>query len=96
MRLALSMMLICVVAAGCSSEVDKCVDAEVKAWEIEQKQVRKKWDKWSKERAEQDKDPSKGRDFSFELGYITKPDERTKERVAADERVKCLAIAKVK
>lgn len=81
---------------GCSSEVDKCVEAEVKAWDIEQREVREKWEAWKKRTAENSKDASQGRDLSLELGLVRPPDERTKERVAADMRLECLRIAKVK
>ena len=89
-------LLLAIFLNGCSSEVDKCVEAKVRAWDIEQLQVRKKWEEWKKRTSETSKDTSQGRDLSLELGLVRPPDERTKERVAADARVECLQISKVK
>jgi hypothetical protein len=85
--LALAMTL-----CACGSEVDKCVDAEVKAWELEQRDTKEKWEAWKKRSAALPREGEKGRDMSLELGLVKAPDERSKERVEADARKLCLKL----
>ena len=81
-----------VMLYACGSEIDKCVDIEMKAWELEQKEVKEKWEAWKRRSAALTKDGDKGHDMSIELGLIKKPDERSKERLAADTRKLCLTL----
>ncbi|MFM7294035.1 MAG: hypothetical protein ACKO1K_04380 [Burkholderiales bacterium] len=92
MKLTSTVSLVTLLLVSCSSEIDKCVDTEVKAWELEQKEVKKEWEAWQQRSAAITKDSDKGHDMSIELGLIKKPDERSKERLAADTRKLCLTL----
>ena len=79
--------------SGCKSEVDKCVDSEMKAWDSQQQKIRKDWEDWKIRSKQQEKNANGGRDLSLELGLVVKPDERSRLEVEADERKACMYIA---
>ena len=79
--------------SGCKSEVDKCVDSEMKAWDSQQQKIRKDWEDWKIRSKQQEKNANGGRDLSLELGLVVKPDERSRLEVEADERKACMFIA---
>jgi hypothetical protein len=78
---------------GCQSEVDKCVESEMKAWDSQQQKIRKDWQAYQSNIKQQEKNPNGGKDYSLELGFVKKPDERTRLEVEADERKSCMYIA---
>lgn len=64
----------------------------MKAWELEQRDTKEKWEAWKKRSAALPREGEKGRDMSLELGLVKAPDERSKERVEADARKLCLKL----
>jgi hypothetical protein len=78
---------------GCQSEVDKCVESEMKAWDSQQQKIRKDWEDWKVRSKQQEKNSNGGRDLTLELGLVVKPDERSRLEVEADERKSCMYIA---
>ncbi len=75
--------------AGCSSEVDKCVEAEVKAWKAEQSRIAADVAAGRKTYA-QGSNPSPWSAFDKS---IVQRDERTTAEVEAQSRRVCLHIA---
>jgi hypothetical protein len=77
---------------GCKSEVDKCVEIEMKVWEVKQEKIRTDWQAWQIRDEKVKKNVSGKEEITIEYG-ITKPDERSKLEVEAAERKQCMAIA---
>ena len=66
--------------SGCSSEIDKCVDAEVKAWEVKKSNF--------------SKTDRPNRDIWDEMNYSAIHSlDKSKEEVAAEARFRCLRAA---
>ncbi len=66
--------------SGCSSEIDKCVDAEVKAWEVKKSNF--------------SKTDRPDRNVWEELNYSrTHSLDKSKEEVTAEARFRCLRAA---
>jgi len=77
---------------GCKSEVDKCVDIEMKVWEVKQEKIRADWQAWQIRDEKVRKNVSGKEEITIEYGII-KPDERSKLEVEAAERKRCMSIA---
>jgi hypothetical protein len=77
---------------GCKSEVDKCVDIEMKVWEFNQEKIRADWQAWKIRDEKVRKNLSGKEEITIEYGII-KPDERSKLEVEAAERKRCMSIA---
>ena len=90
---AFSLLVALALLSGCKSEVDKCVDSEMKVWDFQQQKIRKDWDDWKARSKQQEKNANGGKDLSLELGLVVKPDERSRLEVEADERKACMFIA---
>lgn len=76
----ISFLMIILAITGCSSEVDKCVDAQVKGWEAEKKRA--------------ETTDKKGLTLADALGLIrVEEDKRTKAEFEADARFRCLRIS---
>jgi hypothetical protein len=85
-------IVITTALVGCGSEVDKCVAAEVKAWQAEQARVQKEWNFWQERKKIDSPVSSNGKDYSVELGLIVKPDVRSVTEIEAQARKECLMI----
>jgi len=90
---AYGLLVALALLSGCKSEVDKCVDSEMKAWDSQQQKIRKDWDDWKARSKQQEKSANGGKDLSLELGLVVKPDERSRLEVEADERKSCMYIS---
>jgi hypothetical protein len=90
---AFPLLVALALLSGCKSEVDKCVDSEMKAWDSQQQKIRKDWEDWKVRSKQQEKNSNGGRDLTLELGLVVKPDERSRLEVEADERKSCMYIA---
>ena len=66
---------------GCSSEIDKCVDSQVKAWEISKKEAQARLD--------EKKEGSKLYELWDDMEITTMP----KEKVEAEARLRCMKAA---
>jgi hypothetical protein len=91
LRFELGLLVLFLV--GCQSEIDKCVDSEMKAWDSQQQKIQNDWKAYQSNIKQQEKNPNGGKDLSLELGFVKKPDERTRLEVEADERKSCMHIA---
>ncbi len=83
--LAISFLLI-----GCKSEIDKCVDLEMKVWDSNQQKIQKDWQAWQA-RVENIR-KSGNKEIIIEYG-IVEPDQRSKLEVESVERKRCMSIA---
>ena len=83
--LAISCLLI-----GCKSEIDKCVDLEMKVWDINQLKVQKDWQTWQAKVENIRKSGNK--EIIIEYG-IVEPDQRSRLEVESVERKRCMSIA---
>lgn len=66
---------------GCSSEIDKCVNSQIRAWEIEKKEAQKRLDAT--------KDGVRLANVWEDMVTTTTP----KEKFEADARIKCMQAA---
>jgi predicted membrane protein len=81
------------------SEVDKCVNSSVAAWEVRQERVEKKWleqekikkgwSEWEADKIQKNKPSS---NFFDQFDAVEKPDERSKIEVESDMRINCMSI----
>ena len=77
----ISFLLPIFLTAGCSSEVDKCVNSSILAWEAKQ-------DRLKQELIEKEEKPKNFFDqFDQNTIYI---DKRSRQEVEAAERLKCM------
>lgn len=79
-----------VLLTGCASEVDKCVDAQVSAWQAEQARLAQ--DVASGRRQPATATNDLGRALEAVQGKVV-PDHRSKAEVAAEARLRCLQVA---
>lgn len=88
--------------AGCQSEIDKCVNSTMAAWDVKQARVEKKWleqekikKDWSEWKTDQIdlsvKKPSTNIFDQFDT--VEKPDERSRIEVESIERKRCMRFA---
>jgi hypothetical protein len=99
-KLTLGLLIIFLV--GCQSEVDKCVNSSMAAWDVKQDRIKKEWQEWNawknNGKWKNDKIISKeneggGRDLSEELfGPKEKISERSRIEIESEWRVYCLQI----
>lgn len=98
MKLTLALMIAFLL--GCQSEVDKCVNSSVVAWDVKQERIKKEWAEWNawKNNGKWKNDkitPNEGggRDLSEELfGPKEKVSELSRIEIEAGWRVYCLQI----
>jgi len=76
--------------SACSSEVDKCVDSQVKGWEAEQNRLKSDIQSGRKKLATSNASDS----YAWADSDSVKLDERTKTEVEAEYRGWCLRISK--
>ncbi|MFD0668761.1 hypothetical protein ACT80S_13660 [Ramlibacter sp. MAHUQ-53] len=76
--------------AACSSEVDKCVAAQVDAWQAEQKRLKDDIASGRKQQATGENDLTRALE---RLEGKVVLDTRSKDEVAAQARLKCLQAA---
>lgn len=88
--LSLSLAAGVAVLSGCSTEVDKCVDAQVSAWEAEQRRLKDDIASGRKQAAVGTNEVA--RTLERLEGKVVL-DTRSKSEVAADARLKCLQAA---
>jgi hypothetical protein len=83
------------------SEVDKCVNSSMAAWDVKQERIKKEWSEWNawkndgKWKNDQiiSKNEGGGRDFSLELfGPEEKVEKRSRIEIESEWRVYCLKI----
>ena len=80
------------ILSGCSSEVDKCVESQVKVWKIkEQRKLQQISEYETKHPAKPEFRSAKLR-LAEDLGLIPTLDRRSIEEVEADERIRCMRI----
>lgn len=87
--LAMAVMMAAGLLAGCASEVDKCVDAQVKAWQAEQERLAQDVASGRRQPATSNNDI--GRVIEAVQGKVV-PDNRSKAEVAAEARLRCLQV----
>jgi hypothetical protein len=91
MRIIVLMMSL--VLVGCQSEIDKCVNTSMAAWDVQQARIKNEWDDWKKDKIVPNSSANGGKDFSQELGLVVKPDERSRIEIEAIERKRCMRFA---
>ncbi len=83
------------------SEVDKCVNSSMAAWDVKQERIKKEWSEWNawkndgKWKNDQiiSKNEGGGRDFSLELfGPEEKVEKRSRIEIESEWRVYCMKI----
>jgi hypothetical protein len=89
---AFSLLVALALLSGCKSEVDKCVEIEMKVWDSQQQKIQRDWQAWQIRDEKIRKNISGKEEITIEYG-IAKPDERSKLEVEAAERKKCMSIA---
>lgn len=90
MKFFLASLTVCLFLSACSSEVDKCVDSQVKGWEAEQNRLKADVESGRKKIAK----PNIFGFYDFADESSVKLDERTKTEVEAEYRGWCLRISK--
>lgn len=91
MRFLSVFLFISLTLVGCSSEVDKCVDAKVKGWEAEQNRLKEELASGKKTLTK----PENQTLYSlYNFEPIVKLDERTKAEVEAEYRGWCLRVSR--
>ena len=88
-NVTLALISIVLTCAGCTSEVDKCVNSQVKGWEAEKEREAEVW-KLKKE-FESNESQKKIVD-PWEV--VEQKDIRRKEEIEASARIMCLQIIK--
>lgn len=91
MKTAVSLIAL-LLFAGCSSEVDKCVESQVAAWEAKKERDAEMW----KQVREQKKSEEKKNGTSDEWEVVGEKDVRRKEEIEAEARVLCMKLAKTR
>ena len=76
--------------AGCMSEVDKCVDAQVKSWKTTKSKTEEEVRLGNKKYAISNEQWTYGKLFDSSIVFR---DERTLEEVEAQSRLQCLKVA---
>ena len=92
MRLTLGLMIVFLV--GCQSEIDKCVNSSVAAWEAEEDRKKRQISIYEIKNNEVAKTGIDDKEFTLAeaLGKVPSLDKRTKVEVEAQMRVMCLKI----
>ncbi len=80
-------LLAACLLAGCASEVDKCVDAQVSAWKAEQARIEADIASGRKQPVTATNDL--GRVLEIAQGRVL-PDTRSRDEVAAEARLRCM------
>ena len=89
-KLILGLMVI--ILAGCQSDVDKCVNTSLAAWDVKQERIKAEWTLQKNNKTDTNHQGG-GRDLSLEIfGPIAKPDERSKIEVESEWRIYCMSI----
>ncbi len=83
------LLAVCLVA-GCASEVDKCVDAQVSAWKAEQARIEADIASGRKQPVTATNDL--GRVLEIAQGRVMR-DTRSRDEVAAEARLRCIEAA---
>jgi hypothetical protein len=85
-----ALLLVASLGAGCASEVDKCVDAQVSAWRADQARIEADIASGRKQPVTATSDL--GRVLEIAQGRVLR-DTRTRDEVAAEARLRCMQAA---
>lgn len=82
------------ISAGCTSEVDKCVNSQMDAWKAEESRKERQISKFEMDKKEVARTNADDKGFTLAeaLGLVPTLDKRTSVEVEAEKRLMCLSI----